>query len=678
MALSISFDGIELSDYIKIYDIARNIGPNYENKINKVGIANGESFSSSTINRKTITISFNVLHDLTEKRRKIAQLLDSASPKKLILGDEPSVYYNAIVDGQTPLAETFFLGKGTVTFIIPDGVAHAIDYDLFTNVDTAKENLFLDSEFINYHKYFKDFCKRGGTRNGSNVLIADFTDLVTLYSAKENWLPETMMVTRPVSVKKGESVSFGVELNINTFATDNSNHALVILEEREKVGGNILYRHKLIPTKIENQWQKLTDTIIITNSATKALCLTFGVYGNAKISICKPQFNLGEKLNPYAASALTVSNTIEVTNAGTYKTFPEIEVTMQGENGLVGIVNSNGGVLQYGDENDVDIEHSVRKDKVVDYGWRSTTLPSGVSLNDKSMPSTYPNFKDNENTPNLVQGSVNWDGGEAIYPTFTGVGDIGVWHGPSISFQIPKSTNNTSDGDFLSAQRLYFKNPVNIKTARARMEYVIADENKKVFMAVVIRDSTTLSNELIVEFWYKNRLVKSASLSRKTYDGEFFEIHMDRMKSNKELRWRFSQIKSLNPATDGAFTNHNHEFIMKFTEKELTNAVYEKCWFLRYSNSHHNYMYWTDSKLYWTNEAVYTNIENLFDDGDILNIDTKNRKVMLNNVENTELHKLGNQYQQFQLDYGKHMFQIIASNYAITPLVTVKLQKNYL
>jgi hypothetical protein len=160
--------------------------------------------------------------------------------------------------------------------------------------------------------------------------------------------------------------------------------------------------------------------------------------------ICKPQYNVGPILNPYTASKLTVSDQIEVTHYGTWKAEPQFEVTMQGENGLIGLVNSNGGILQYGDPEDVDTVRKVGKHRVINHGWRTANLPVGVSLNDKTMPSTYPNYLSNPSTPNIVQGNMKWDGGEAIYPVFTGVGAINVWHGPTLSFQIPKNANNIS------------------------------------------------------------------------------------------------------------------------------------------------------------------------------------------------------------------------------------------
>lgn len=678
-----SFGGIDFSPW---YVISKVTMPflSKENNFFQVGNASGSRLLNSRLLKNEIKIEGTIINQrsgmtVQGTKDEMIRALNSEGTKQLIFNQLSDRYFNAIFDGSIEYDATDDdLTELELTFSVPEGVAYAIETDYFTNADPATENLCLDSEFENLGHYWKDFNWRGAKYDGSNTLFADFTDLVTIYG-KENWLPKTTESTRPVNVTVGDSVSFGVLVNIEKLPTDGTTRPCsVILEERSKVGGEILKRHSIDASVVENQWQTIKKTIQITNEKTTALCLTEGVRGNTRLKISRPQFNLGLTLKPYTPSKLTVSDQVEVTHYGTWKATPRVEVTMQGENGLIGLVNSNSGVLQYGDPGDVDSIRVAGRHKVVNYGWRGDTLPEGVSLNDKTMPSTYPNFGGNAATPNIVQGNVKWDGGEAIYPVFTGVGDIKVWHGPTVSFQIPKSSNNTNNGDFISAQRLRFENSTNVKTARGRVEYVIADENKQLFMAVIVRDSSTLNNELIVEFWYKNKMVKSTSLSRKTFNGNFFEIHMDRLNGNTKLRWCFSQIKALNPANDGAFTSHDHEFTMNFPERELTNAIYEKCWFMRYSNQHHNYMYWTDSKLYWTNENVRTNINNLFDDKDLVEVDIKNRKILVNGVEDRTLHKLGNEYEKFQLDYGKHTIQVIPSEWAVTPIVGVTLRRVFL
>lgn len=679
-----SFRGIDFSRWLIISEITR---PTKKREYEKADLVMGEKLLYAKDSATMITVKGWIMRhkrndftDVNTLKDEMYRVLyqEDGTDGKLIFTDQADRYWSARFEGEiVPQYVNRDAAKVELTFKVPEGVAYAIETDYFTNADPAKENLCLDSEFENRPHYWKDFCHVGPKYNGSNTLYADFTDLVTLYG-KENWLPKTTESTRPADVKVGDYVSFSMLVNLEKLPTSNElRPCTIVLEERTKPGGERLYQHFIDAEVVENEWQLKKKTIQIQSEKTKALCFSVCVRGNAKLSICQPQYNIGSTINTYTPTKLTVSNQFDATHLGTWKATPQIKVTMQGDNGLIGLVNSNGGALQYGDPGDVDTVRTSGRHKVVDYGWGDNSLPENVNLNDKTLPSTYPNYMDDPNRPNQIRGQINHKG-IAIWPGFEDVGKAVLWHGPTVSFPIPKSSNNTNDGDFLSAQRVQFYNGSNVKAARARLEYVIADENKKMFMAVVVRDTSTMNNELVIEFWYKDKLIHLTSLSRKIYNGDFFEIHMDRMEKNTKLRWRFSQIKALNPANDGAFTSHDTDFVMNFPEKELTNASYEKCWFMRYANQHHNYMHWNDSKFYWTNETIDTNKINLFDDKDFIEIDTKSRKVYVNGVVDGTLHKIGNEYEKFQLEYGKHTIQVVPSDWALTPIVGITLRRVFL
>ena len=392
-----SFGGI---DFSKWYVISKVTMPflSKENSFYEVGNTSGSRLLSSRITKNEIKVEGTIINQrsgmtVQGTKDEMIRALNSEGTKQLIFNQLADRYFNAIFEGSIEYDATDDdLTELELTFSVPEGVAYAVETDYFTNADPATENLCLDSEFENLGHYWKDFNWRGAKYQGSNTLFADFTDLVTIYG-KENWLPKTTESTRPVNVNVGDYVSFGMLVNIEILPTDGTTRpATVILEERSKVGGQILKRHSIDAAVLENEWQTIKQTVQITNEETTALCLTVCVRGNARLRICQPQFNLGSTLNPYVASDLTVSEQVEVTHYGTWKATPQIEVTMQGENGLIGLVNSNGGTLQYGDPEDVDTVRKAGKHKVVDYGWRSDTLPEGVSLNDKTMPTTYPNF----------------------------------------------------------------------------------------------------------------------------------------------------------------------------------------------------------------------------------------------------------------------------------------------
>jgi predicted phage tail component-like protein len=418
------FRGIDFYKWLTISEISR---PTKKREYEKKDLVMGEKLLYAKDSATTITVKGwirknkkrNDNTDVDTLKDEMYRVLYQAdgTDGQLIFTDQADRYWSARFEGEiVPEYVNRDAAKVELSFKVPEGVAYAVEADYFTNANPAKENLCLDSEFENKAHYWKDFTALGPKYNGSNTLIADFTDLVTIHG-KENWLPKTTEITRPIKVSLGDYVSFGMLINIEILPTDGTDRpCTVILEERSKVGGDILKRHSIDAKVLENEWQTINETIRITNEKTTALCLTVGVRGNSRLVICKPQYNVGPILNPYTASKLTVSDQIEVTHYGTWKAEPQFEVTMQGENGLIGLVNSNGGILQYGDPEDVDTVRKVGKHRVINHGWRTANLPVGVSLNDKTMPSTYPNYLSNPSTPNIVQGNMKWDGGEAIYP----------------------------------------------------------------------------------------------------------------------------------------------------------------------------------------------------------------------------------------------------------------------
>lgn len=127
MSYSINFDNHELSDYIRVVTVRRNIGVNRTNNTVKSGNRTGQRFTSVTRDMATIEVDFKIRNNIMSKRRELAAILNVVEPATLILGDEPDKYYVASPDGEIALTEQTFLGTGTLRFLVPGGVAHAIN-----------------------------------------------------------------------------------------------------------------------------------------------------------------------------------------------------------------------------------------------------------------------------------------------------------------------------------------------------------------------------------------------------------------------------------------------------------------------------------------------------------------------------------------------------------------------
>lgn len=127
MSFSIKFNNTELCDYFRVVTIRRNIGTSRTNNTVKSGNRAGQIFTSMTRDVASIEIDFKMKNNLIEKRRELAAVLNVSEPVVLILGDEPSKYYKAIPDGDISPEDQSFLSSGTLQFVVPDGLAHAVD-----------------------------------------------------------------------------------------------------------------------------------------------------------------------------------------------------------------------------------------------------------------------------------------------------------------------------------------------------------------------------------------------------------------------------------------------------------------------------------------------------------------------------------------------------------------------
>lgn len=378
----------------------------------------------------------------------------------------------------------------------------------------------------------------------------------------------------------------------------------------------------------------------------------------------------------YEQSREGISDVLLVQNNGTYRTYPKFTFKMNGENGLVGLLNGNGGVLQFGNPEDVDGTTSVRTEQGLNEGFWGNTLNPNIKVN-TGFKSVYPNMNSNPSTPNLIQGSLDMkDDPDAVKPVFKGVGDIQVWHGPTMMMDIQAPANNDRTGEVAAHIRFTFNN--YDKGQRGRIEFSIFDENGDPAMTTVIRDSTMAGNEMRIECWYKGKRLIDQALDRKTFNKTFYEINMDRR--GNRLIWRLVQIKKLNGGGQWstAQIDKEYKFTWNLDEPDTTKWTKLGIWQMRYSNKFHVLMGITDAQVRWEKTPYYQDIKNFFRDGDLVEIDVKGRALYINGSINNDLNIVGNQWEKFVLELGETMIQPVVSDWANMAEVTATIEESYL
>ena len=496
---SIRFGGVELMQWIDgVTNIDRNIGQNRTASLLKVAHTNGERFQYTTASRGTITVTALIFTDI--HRRELAQALMSDKPQQLIFGDDPDKYYQAIVDGQSTVAEAYYNNILTLTFIVPDGLAHAVD---------------------------------------------------------------------PKNVQ-------------GTSGTD------VVLD-----------------------------------------------------------------------------------NMGSAPTAPIISATMHGDNGLVAFVNDQGGVLQFGDPEEVDGVTKTRAEQVLRVGFDSD--PGGTA-NNASGATNYPNYKGVTGEVNKRIGSMQFVkdslGGTSMQPVFDNAGQ-NYWGGPSRELPIKVNSAGVNTGNCWTVVRVQFDTS---SKARGRLEYTLCN-GSDVVMSIVLRDSASAGDQMAMECWNQNTLLTTINLDRKVFrNGHYFQLKLYRFRAR--IGFQIAPVTSVNSTTDSATLG---KAVLK--EYQITNHVpitSASIWFERWKQTQHTIMGVSDLLFSWTDVDYWTDLANRFSDGDVVTADVANKAILVNGVEDMTLHTVGNTWDKFMLQPGENTIQTIQSSWAKTPLeVSVQFREAY-
>ena len=375
----------------------------------------------------------------------------------------------------------------------------------------------------------------------------------------------------------------------------------------------------------------------------------------------------------YSPSESNVADVIAIKNNGTYRTYPKFSFTMNGENGLVGLIHQNGSILQFGNPEDVDGTIPTRQEFGLRENFYGSTLNPNIKVN-QDFKSVYPNMNSNPSTPNLFQGSWNMtEDIDSATPQFATAPTQEVWHGPSMVLPIQAPSDNNRAGNFRTHIRFNFDN--RSKRARGRTEVSVMDTSGMYVMGAVIRDSDNTSDSFVFEAWYKNTLVKSQTITKKAFNKTFFELVLYR--TGKELLWKLTQIKSLNASN----TVNDDKVIWvswNLDEPEISLINTVGVWQMRHQNNQHVLMSVTDVQARWSGTSYYQDIKNQFQDGDIVEVDVASRSLFVNGSVNNTLNVVGNEWETFVCEPDETIIQPVYSSWANIPEVSGEIREAFL
>ncbi|AAR04638.1 putative tail component [Lactobacillus phage Lc-Nu] len=625
--MKITYAGVDITQWMYVQMVKRDVGTNHVNTMQKVGISDGQMLQYMSRDVKTIVVTGIVMNDdLVPLRRSLAAAIDADEPQQLIFGDEPDKYYLAIVDSQPTFTEGFRSGTISISFVCPDGgIAHSVATKTADNMPykNVPVNFAIASHASGSNTTSKDaypiHMQLSEDLSGKTITTVAKV-IVTNYQGKIDSRPQSY-----IDVKDGLSTGNWKGL-INPIP----------------ITGNGVY------TSAPKTMTKHSLTGTANNIDVEMLNL------NATIEVWI-KVEIGTTASPWSpnpADPEYYTNTITVHNGGTYPVEPVITATMHADNGFLGFANSQGGVLQFGNPEEID-------------GY--TSEESEVALNlaavkgshmDNQAASNNLYWGGDHRTPNEQIGNSIWtedryDGWkvEPNWPSITG--DHKYWNGPSIKHNLARTHNGNFKSNLTWDVMTRFQTGVSKVGA---LETTLESDGKPIFQ-MILKDNSALSDQIWWMCYYKDQLVVNEQLDRNIFTNDKF-IQLELQKFGNSIVFRVSPWVG----NRGRETTINRQFT--FADAASVETKQFSAWFMRDKTWGESTMYLIASTVKWQNVSWYTDIKNRFSDGDVITIDVANTKTYFNGNEDRTLHTLGNQWDKFLLPPGDTIIQLMPSSWS--------------
>ncbi|QPC18924.1 phage tail family protein [Lacticaseibacillus paracasei subsp. tolerans] len=628
------FGGHKIGSSSLQFSAARGVFSEVENTTKSVGASDGEMLIRSNLKSRIIPVTYDfVALSRREFERQLAPLLYSSGVQKLIIDDSPDEFWYAKVDGKIDMDRAYFLGTGTINFLVPDGIAHSVATQTFDNMPykDVPVNLVTGS---------------GGTFTGWSG-----------YTSIAYWFVETMAFAPNASSSVLAAQSF----------TDNSSstvYTFSFLAKADTAGDKahceLFGSVGASDFTLTTSWQAFTAKLTYTTARRVYVGATKGNKGS--IYIARPKLEIGTTASPWSpnpADPEYYADTITVPNAGTYPSEPVITATINGDDGVLTAINDQGSVLQFGSPDETDGFVKQKSERVYHLDFNQT--PTGVTLN--NGVTAFP-YYEHGNAANVQSGPFGYANGIA-YPS-TQRTHSNYWNGPSISGAIPPNSNGSSTANF------NFVNRVNVGTNAAevgRFEFNLTYQGKIVASLALFDDSASNDQWVFSGTVYDGsqaQMIFWDLLPRNYYrDGNYNAVIT---KMGDQLTFRLDRID----LGDGGIETRT---VSGFSSVPIDGWT---AWFPGFSDQRGWSINWQDSYFEWINVDYWDDIPNRFKDGDVVQIDVANRRVLVNGAEDRTLQTIGNDWGGFKIQPGNNTIELLTSSWAKQCKAEVSWQEAWL
>ncbi|ARY90970.1 phage tail family protein [Lacticaseibacillus styriensis] len=635
------FGGHKIGSSVLQFSAARGITSEIENTSHSVGISDGEMLINSRLKSRIIPVTYDfVALSRREFERQLAPLLYSTDVQKLIIDDRPDEFWYAKVDGKIDMDRAYFLGTGTINFLVPDGIAHSVATKTFDNMP------------------YKDVPVNFAIASHG---FASNTDQFDAY-------PITVQLSEDLS---GKTITTTVKVSVTNYQgkIDSSVGIDSYIDIKDAGStGNWTGIINQIPITENGVYTSSPKTIVknpLTGTTNQINLEMFNLNATIEVWI---KVEIGTSASPWSpnpADPEYYTNTVTVHNGGTYPVEPVITATMHADNGMVGIVNDRPGILQFGTQ-EIDGFTTEESEVALDLAAvQGSHMDNQAATNnpywggDPSMP--------NEQIGNAIWTHDDYDGWkvEPNWPSITG--DHKYWNGPSIKHNLAQTHNGNFKSNLTWDVMTRFQTGVSKVGA---LETTLEGDGKPIFQ-MILKDNSALSDQIWWMCYYKDQLVVNEQLDRSIFTNDKF-IQLELQKFGNSVVFRVSPWVG----NQGRETTITRQFT--FADAASVETKQFSAWFMRDKTWGESTMYLIASTVKWQNVSWYTNIKNRFSNGDVLKIDVANAKTYLNGSLDPTMHTLGNQWEQFKLPPGDTKIAITPSSWAQPFACEVEIREAWL
>ncbi|WP_270472492.1 distal tail protein Dit [Lacticaseibacillus paracasei] len=674
------FGGHKIGSSSLQFSAARGVFSEVENTTQSVGASDGEMLVRSHLKSRIIPVTYDfVALSRREFERQLAPLLYSTDVQKLIIDDRPDEFWYAKVDGKIDMDRAYFLGTGTINFLVPDGIAHSIATQTADNVPykDMPVNMLTDSGFESGKTPVNYTWGDGKDGDRAFLVVGQVPSYPTPFgtymlrienqSSDSSTSPDQYIIfplSKPVTIKAGETWTYSYKYASAGSATGQASDYLTTNDlspiwglsmghgNRDTDGGQYTW-HQFSATMTADSDITVTNYrfgFVKTYAGGGWICIdNIKLEKNNTVSPCSP--------NP--ADPEYYTNTITVPNAGTYPSEPVITATINGDYGVLTAINDQGSVLQFGSPDETDGFVKQKSERVYHLDFNQT--PTGVTLN--NGVTAFP-YYEHGNDANVQSGPFGYANGIA-YPSTERTAS-NYWNGPSMSGTIPKNSNGSNTANF------QFVNRVNVGTNAAevgRFEFNLTYQGKIVASLALFDDSASNDQWVFSGTVYDGsqaQMIFWDLLPRNYYrDGNYNAVIT---KMGDQLTFRLDRID----LGDGGIETRT---VSGFSKVPIDGWT---AWFPGFSDQRGWSINWQDSYFEWINVDYWDDIPNRFKDGDVVKIDVANRRVLVNGAEDRTLQTIGNDWGGFKIQPGNNTIELLTSSWAKQCKAEVSWQEAWL